>query len=251
VPGQRFAVSAVLNQSLEGVLAINDVIVAVNGAPTGAVEDPGALVKKIVPLRRPLKIMFYRTSASAVEGRPILPTNLRAARIEEVFAQFDVDKSGNLDIFDLAHAVEALIGQLPSTNQVAALVKASGASANKNTLTLAQFTYLMRTYDWTGNLTFLAADSVQLSNTGMSPRQYEYTFRSNDLGCQVMNGPKPGQVVVASVASPESADVLSSGDVVVAVNGAPTGYISDPEVRKQGLSFFIFPWFIAVLLSSR
>ena len=240
VPGQKLAVSAVLTPSLESTLSNNDIISAVNGAPIGAVDDPAVFVTKIAPLRRPLRITFRRTSSSTEKGSSMSPAAFNTTRIEEVFARLDVDKSGNLDIFYLAHAVEALIGQFPSTKQVAVMVRATGLSAYKNALTLAQFTYLMRTYDWMGSTPLQPMESSSVPSTELNKQQYEHCFESKELGFHVTRGNISGQVMVASVTSPKLVGLMSSGDAILAVNSAPVGYISDLKVCMQATFHSIF-----------
>ena len=47
---------------------------------------------------------------------------LDADEIEQVFQQFDQDKSGDLDTFELSAAIKALLGKAPSTGQMIAIV---------------------------------------------------------------------------------------------------------------------------------
>lgn len=246
VAGLRIAVSLVKSPSLAGVVSVNDFVIAVNGAPLGAVTDPAALAKRLGPLRRPVNITFERfdptrgdAAASDLAGEvdAFSPAETPAARIGHVFAEFDADGSGDLDTFELAHAIEALTGRAPPSAEVAALVKASGAAATNNSLTLAQFTFLVRTFDW--------AESARLHNSaaarglasdatasGLGPRQYEHTFMHESLGFQVRAGATAGRgrVVVAGVTAPALHGVVASGDAVLAVNGAPLGWAVDPKV---------------------
>ena len=46
------------------------------------------------------------------------PSELNEDRINDIFKTFDVDGSGDLDTFELFHAVGELMGKAPSTAQV-------------------------------------------------------------------------------------------------------------------------------------
>ena len=103
-------VSRLTNRALSEQLSLGATVLAVNGAPLGHVTDPGVLARKVGPLRRPIKITFERT--------PLVPSELNEDRINDIFKTFDVDGSGDLDTFELFHAVGELMGKAPSTAQV-------------------------------------------------------------------------------------------------------------------------------------
>lgn len=148
-------VSAITDVALVGVVAPGDVLVTVNGVPLRSeIVDPRQLQAKLGPARRPVRIGFARggNSTAGIQSSAMSPAvqELSRARIQKVFAQFDVDKSGNLSTFDLAHAVEVLIGRHPSTNQVAAsLLRVSHDSNGDqpnfgNMLSLAAFSRIVQ-----------------------------------------------------------------------------------------------------------
>jgi len=162
-------VSTITDVALVGLVAPGDALVTVNGVPLGSeIADPRQLQAKLGPARRPVRIGFLRGgNLIAGTSSTIIPPagqKLSRARIQEVFAQFDVDKSGNLAIFDLAHAVEVLIGQFPSTNQVAASLSRVSHDSNgnepsiSNMLSLAAFSRIVQ------DLKSIASDSADDEN---------------------------------------------------------------------------------------
>jgi uncharacterized Zn-binding protein involved in type VI secretion len=241
--GQGMAVSLVISPALAGVVSVGDVVVAVNGAPLGRVTDPAALANKLSLLRRPVKITFARFDTStgdgaasdqAAENDAFSPAELSTARIAQVFAQYGRAGSGDLDTFELAHAVEALTGRAPPSAEVAALVQASGAVANKNVLTLAQFTFLVRSFDWARSARShkSVASERAAAASGLGLRQYEHAFASKSLGFRVQrsSGASQGRLVVSALTAPALAGRVALGDALLAVNGAPMGFVTDPKV---------------------
>jgi hypothetical protein len=239
----RWRPAQVNDPALQGVVFVRDRIVAVNGAPLGRVTDPAALANKLGLLRRPVKITFERFDTSAgdaaasdqaAENDAVSPAELSTARIAQVFAQYGSAGSGDLDTFELAYAVEALTGRAPPSSEVAALVQAAGAVANKNVLTLAQFTFLVRSFDWAGSARMhnSVASERAAAASGLGLRQYEHTFASESLGFRVQRscGASKGRLVVSALTAPALAGRVAPGDVIVAVNGAPMGFVTDPKV---------------------
>ena len=210
-------VSRLTNRALSEFLPLGSTVLAVNGAPLGFVTDPGVLAQKVGPLRRPIKITFDRT--------PLIPSELNDDRIRDIFNQFDADNSGDLDTFELFHAVEELTGKGASTAQVSAMVAFAGSDSN--VLSLEQFTNLVREFDW----------SADIKNLTLPDHMLELNFPGGSLGFAVQDVPSRGTIVVSRLLNPRLAEAgLTLGATVVAINGAPLGYVTDPGVlaRKMG-----------------
>ena len=210
-------VSRLTNCALSEFLPLGSTVLAVNGAPLGFVTDPGVLAQKVGPLRRPIKITFDST--------PLIPSELNDDRIRDIFNQFDADNSGDLDTFELFHAVEELTGKGASTAQVSALVAFAGSDSN--VLSIEQFTNLVREFDW----------SADVQNLTLPDHMLELDFPEGSLGFAVQDVPSRGTIVVSRLLNPRLAEAgLSLGNTVVAINGAPLGFVTDPGVlaRKVG-----------------
>jgi len=145
--------------------------------------------------------------------------------VKAVFAKFDTDGSGDLDTFELANAVAALVGRSPSTSQVLAMVQAAGVG-DKNTLSLDDFERLVHTFDWD-------EDEADTASTGLGPSVYELEFGEQKLGFRVRNVAERGIIVVSQVSSPIIMGLVGVEDTVLAINGAPLGYVTDHQVLAQ------------------
>jgi hypothetical protein len=147
-------------------------------------------------------------------------SQLSDSNIVDVFARFDTDGSDDLDLFELSNAITDLLRRPPTTKQVAAMIKSSDHTVH-NTLTLAQFTKLVREFDW-------ESDDL-LSELG--DHIYEHSFHGDLLGFRVRSIVSEGIIVVSEIVDPELESVISLDDTVVAVNGAPLGFVTDHRVN--------------------
>jgi Ca2+-binding EF-hand superfamily protein len=190
-------------------------VVAINGAPLGLVTDPGVLARKVAPLRRPIRITFEKT--------PMIPNELNDDRIRDIFNQFDADGSGDLDTFELFHAVEEMTGHSPSTVLIGAMVEFAGAAETNNVLKLDQFVKLVRQFDW----------EAEEHLAGLPEGLYEVTFPDKSLGFSVQEVPGKGMIAVSKIGTLALKGQLSLGDTVLAINGAPLGFVTDPKVLGQ------------------
>jgi hypothetical protein len=152
-------------------------------------------------------------------------SQLSDARIAQVFAMFDTDRSKDLDTFELSNAITDLLRRPPTTKQVRAMLL-SVEHTSENTLTLAQFTKLVREFDWEG-------DDL-LSELG--DQLYELSFERELLGFRVRSVQDEGIIVVSDIVDPTLEGSLGVDDTVVAVNGAPLGFVTDHRVRQQNQS---------------
>ena len=144
--------------------------------------------------------------------------SLSADEIEDVFTKFDMDGNGVLDTFELAAAMATLLGRPPTTVQVMAMVAASGAERNE--LTRPQWSHLVRTFDW---------ESKELLS-GLGESVYEVVFPNDSLGFRVRSVASKGIIVVSKVADAALEGVIGPNDTILAVNGAPLGFVTDHKV---------------------
>jgi hypothetical protein len=138
--------------------------------------------------------------------------------IQEAFKRFDTDKSGDLDYFELANALAALLPTPPSTPKVMALIKASGNDSTTNKISIAQFKTMFQSTDW------------ESPDSGLPASMYEVSFPDAKLGFSVRSVPEKGIIVVLAVVDQKLAGTVKPNDTVIAVNGAPLGYVSDHKV---------------------
>jgi Ca2+-binding EF-hand superfamily protein len=143
-------------------------------------------------------------------------------QIQACFTKYDADSSGDLDTFELSNAVtELLDGVVPTTSQVMAMVALSGAQDNK--LTREQFSSLIQRFDWGS-----AAATAALGSSF-----YEHVFPDTSLGFRVRSVAGRGLIVVSKVVDPSLAGFISENDTVLAVNGAPLGFVTDHKVLQE------------------
>jgi hypothetical protein len=150
------------------------------------------------------------------------PRELSDERISEVFLKFDHDNSGDLSKFELSNAVTELLGKPPTTTQVAAMLEV--AHSNGLGLSLSSFAFLVRNFDWEAN---------ELQE-GLGADVYEVSFPNPSLGFVFRFVPERGIVVVSNISASSLEGGIGVNDTLLAVNGAPLGFISDPKVRKEG-----------------
>jgi hypothetical protein len=93
-------------------------------------------------------------------------------------------------------------------------------------LTLDDFERLVHTFSWD-------EDEADAATTGLGPRVYELEFGDQKLGFRVRNVPERGIIVVSQVSSPLIRDFVGVEDSVLAINGAPLGYVTDHEVLAK------------------
>ena len=232
------SVSQVTDPLLEGLVGVSDTVLAVNGAPLGFVTDHRVLAQKVGGLARPVRITFKRYTKPAPPGgsrndsvsvsaigsnedyMASMPRDLSDERVTEVFMRFDHDASGDLSVFELSSAVAELLGRPPSTREAWSMVEISGAETSS--LSLAQFAHLVRTFDW---------DAEDLRE-GLPPNLKEHWFEEGPLGFGLIIGTEEGGLVllVSSVNDSSIKGVVEVGDKIVAINGAPLGYVDDAKV---------------------
>jgi Ca2+-binding EF-hand superfamily protein/C-terminal processing protease CtpA/Prc len=240
----RIVVSAI-SPAFAGKLQIGDGIVTVNSAPMGKVDNPSAFQRKLKELRRPVSIVFVRHSNELTEASVELtvkqdaseafvpsmrPGAHSAALVGACFRRFDFDSSGDLDTFELASAVSELWGQPPTTAQVTAMVRATGA-LETNTLSLQQFTELLAT-DWSKIATEVEATAASNVQSANPSELYEVTFSEPSLGFGVSFDKVNSRIVVKEV-GPVTVGKVHTGDGVLAVNGAPLGKVNHPAALQQ------------------
>jgi hypothetical protein len=208
------AVSKVFAEALKGKLSLGDTVLAINGAPLGFVTDPKVLGQKVGPLRRPVRITFEKM-------KPPNPAELTDERISDIFMQFDADGSGDLNTFELYHAVTEMLGCAPSSAVIGAMVAHAGAVGN--VLKLEQFSKLVHSFNW---------DDPTLKE-GLPEGHFEIVFKARGLGFGVAPVEGKGTIAVSRIGDKHLLKVLSLGDTVVAVNGAPLGFATDPKVLGE------------------
>ena len=103
------------------------------------------------------------------------------------------------------------------------LVEYSGATANENKLSPEQFSHLVRTFDW-------SSESL-VSSLGESV--YEVVFEDDSLGFRVRSVPDRGIIVVSKVGAEKLVGVVHENDTVLAVNGAPLGFVTEHKVLQR------------------
>jgi hypothetical protein len=219
------------------------------------------LSKKMGLLRRPVRITFEKPDPAAADFRAQASggssveaaLDLSLPRLRAVFRQFDADHSGDLDTFELASAVEALLGQPPSANQVTAFLRGAGSRASAhNALSLPQFCYSVRTFDWAddaggfggtggggddwgtvGGLGTVGTGGGGGEGSGDGEgKLYALSFPKPSLGFKVTHDAARGRIVVGALTDAALAGVVAPGDVVVTVNGAPLGRVTDSELLQ-------------------
>jgi len=246
--GGAVMVTRVESELLEGVVEVDDQVVAVNGAPIGVVPDSKALAARLRSLPRPLRITFERhvklvpdfdpdvedvAPAGAVERGGLRIADALAftdGEIEEVFVAFDTNLSGDLDTFELASALESLTGRAPSTPTLMALLREAGAEGYA--LTLTQFARLVRSHDWD------QADGGGEEGEGddndegsiLDEAFFEVVCERESLGFSLRGDGARGLLLVADISDPSLSGTIRAEDAIVAINGAPLGFVSDPEV---------------------
>ena len=229
-------VKSITNSALEGEIGINDTIFAINGAPLGFVTDHRILAEKLKSLARPVRISFQRfdptrqdlaDGADGDMGVDVLAaraiTSLTAEDFQVVFRKFDADGSGDLDTFELAGAVNEILGRQPSTSQVTAMVKAAGADKT-NSLSLETFETLCRTFD------FSATENEALDET-----LYEHVFTDDKVGFRIQNVAELGIIIVRSLTNLALDGVVGISDTIMAINGAPLGFVTDHRILGKKL----------------
>ena len=166
---------------------------------------------------------FAGDSGEEIERSNVLTETARSMDIDQiraVFNHFDANHSGDLDTFELSSAVAELIGRDPNTQQVAAIVSASGAQ--DSALSFDQFVHLIHTFDWD-----LAAKFALVLPDGL----YEVVFHKERLGFRVKNIEHLEIIVVSVILDPDLQGKVHINDTVVAVNGAQLGRVKDHKVR--------------------
>ena len=186
--------------------------------------------------------------AAAVDA---MSTNagLGSDAIGRVFDAFDMDRSGHLDVFELAAAVADLTGEQPSTRRVAALVASAAAAATASPrqarassppplpdkLSRAQFEEVVR-----GLKAGLESGGAGLPRDGVDNVDaveplgegcYEHAFPLEALGFRV--GRHRGGLVVSAVTDAALEGVLGVGDALREVNGAPLGSVSSGKALAR------------------
>ena len=159
-------------------------------------------------------------------------SRMDASEIEDIFRKYDVDKKGELDTFKLSNAIADLMNRVPTTvqvvNMIAGIVKdaaesAEGIPLENNALDFEQFTRLCKHFDWESN------DFLNCLQDSM----YEIEFSKPQLGFRVKNVQARGLIVVSKVEDPELEGKIKQNDTIVAVNGAPLGYVTDHKVLAE------------------
>jgi len=92
--------------------------------------------------------------------------DLTSEHVHSIFDRANVSKSGLLDISELSGAVSELTGGNPSSQQVSAMIAASGSE--NESLAFHQFDFLIRTFDW-DSLTTFSRSSVDDSTAEFTP----------------------------------------------------------------------------------
>ena len=252
---EHIEVNSVFDPNIKDRLAAGDIITTVNGAPLGLVNHPKLLQEKVRNLKRPLRIAFLRPLNKAVAGldeteekkseessveahvgektgnlnngiamEPSLDAPAAVARsttqIKLVFSSFDPKDSGELDTFDLGHAVQAVQGQLPSTPQIMAMIETLGVfEAGK--VTFQQFLDVLAT-DWSSITT---VDGIEDA--------YEVSVEKDELGFDVSFDELNGRLNVEEVVDSELRSQVAVKDVLLAINGVPLGFISDLHAVRE------------------
>ena len=132
-----------------------------------------------------------------------------------------------MDTFELSSAIEGLFGSPPGTKQIMAIVAAAGTKTN--TLDLSQFSRLAHRFS-KGEF---GDPSGQANDTVLEDGFYEHEFKKLSVGFRVKNVLETGSIVVSKVNDPDLEGLVEVGDTVIAVNGAPLGWVKRPEVLGE------------------
>jgi len=254
---EHIEVNNVLDPDVKGELAAGDTITAVNGAPLGLVNHPKLLQEKVKNLKRPLRIAFMRPLIKKVaqvdeigenipvehlmeanSGAKVDDSNVEAIiepspdatvdvasstadKIKVVFSSFDKNDSGELDTFNLGHAIQAIRGQLPSTPQIMAMIETLKVFETGK-VTFQQFIDVLAT-DWSSITT---ADGIEDA--------YVVSVEKDELGFDVSFDELNGRLTIVEVVDSDLRSQVTVNDVLLAINGVPLGFISDlSAVRKK------------------
>ena len=253
----------------EGLVAdlVDEIEAAVANLPLTGPSAPSAALS-YTPSATPAGQEAAAAAASVRSDVLQWPSSLSAAAIARVYRKFDVDGSGNLDLFELRFAVEALTATPVASRSKHLSMHGEGTFAittatvqdlvyhafkkgdlyhAKETLSLDEFTAMIKTFDWaTAASRDQAAFHARAADDGeeVGPGcEFEVLFRADAaLGFGLKHLPFRRAVVVGSVGPMAShagslvsghasghakQPAIKRGDVVVALNGAPLGPVDD------------------------
>ena len=162
---------------------------------------------------------------TAEESEPNLPTADSSPRykfeeIKTVFKAFDHDKSGDLDTFELSEAITALWGRTPTTGEISSIIYGAGAQET-NKLSLDKFSAAINQKWETGVILNTLVD------------QYEVSFEQISLGFTVLLDETQQQILVKQIYDQAIEKLITPGDAVVCVNGAPLGAVKQTKTLAQ------------------
>jgi len=207
--------------------------------------------------------------------------DLSVGRLTSVYTRFIADSGGTLDPFELLNALRALHGIRPPSHQIAKLINdlhsddenvdtvggtASGVSVpaeklpsndsdaqsaphtskgsfKDDQLSLLEFVHIALTSASFMNTVIEGGDFEDLSRFGEA--MCELNFESESLGFRVRSAAGEGTLEVSRILDPGLTNALGVRDALVAVNGVPLGFVSNPKAvqeriaRKSCLSFEI------------
>ena len=103
----------------------------------------------------------------------------------------------------------------------------AGSGTTMNTVSEPQFAQLMRLYN-KGEF-----DGEPGEDENLGHDTYEHEFTKESLGFSVRNVFEIGTIVVSKLTDPALEGILDLGDTVIAVNGAPLGWVTDPRVLAE------------------
>lgn len=258
---------------------MNDRIIAMNGAPIGAVSDPDAFIKKVILIRRPVKFTFERSN---VGSSGIIPdsnvangglftedfSDLSVGRLTSVHQRFTAHSGGLLDPFELLHALQAVHRTASSSQQIAVLMKdlhnddedADGVGSNASStslpmgktssvhsdardaptkggysaalpLSLVEFVHLALISSSSEKSVIEKTNSE--AHVGIGEGVYELDFDNESLGFRVRSVSAEGALVVSRILDPSLANEVGVRDVLVAVNGVPLGFVTNPKAVQE------------------
>ena len=132
--------------------------------------------------------------------------------IETTFRRYDHSSTGSLNTFELGAAIEELTGRKLAYKELARIVSLYKLGVT-NSVSLEAFALLVRERNWASNDLLSQEDC------------YDVNFLNQTLGFRVRTVPERGVIVVNRIVDATNFGRVGLGDVVLAVNGAPLGWV--------------------------
>ena len=158
------------------------------------------------------------------------------AEARAVFARFDRRACGYMESFELAAAVQVLTGAVPSAAAVEAMV--AFVSVERYRLSFAQFLRIATSFDFAAHAGGAAATARparggRAGKAAAMGQRYELECCGRSLGFRVRCVEKRGALVVSRVLDPNLSTAVSVNDRLLAVNGAPLGFVTNARALNR------------------